>query len=46
MRHILIKQIQLGGYEVTCLACGEKIRLRSKKKKINKWASKHEGEHA
>ena len=24
MRHIIIKQIQLGGYEVTCLACGEK----------------------
>ena len=43
MRHILIKQIQLGGYEVTCLACGEKTRLR---RKINKWASKHEGEHA
>lgn len=45
MRHILIKQIQLGGYEVTCLVCGEKIRLRSKKK-VSKWASKHEGEHA
>ena len=45
MRHILVKQIQLGGYEVTCLVCGEKTRLRSKKK-INKWASKHEGEHA
>ena len=45
MRHILIKQIQLGGYEVTCLVCYGKTRLRSKKK-INKWASKHEGEHA
>ena len=45
MRHILIKQIQLGGYSVTCLVCGEKTRLRSKKK-ISKWANKHEGGHA
>lgn len=44
MSHILIKQIQLGGYEVTCLVCGEKTSLRSKGK-ISKWANKHEGEH-